>query len=85
MILHEQENAELTSGVVLIGEVSAILGAGSEEAPECAAALAEAEALEVNMTGKVALLKGLGEVLMIDVVTKEGAQKHGEVNMTIWA
>lgn len=81
--MHKQENAALTSGVVLIGEVSAILGAGSEETPERAAALAEAEALEINMTGKVALLKGLGEVLMINVVTEEGAQKHGEVNMTI--
>lgn len=82
--LHKQSHIELTGSVVLIGEVGAILRARSKEAPECATTLAAAKAFEVDMAWEVALLKGLGEVLMVDVVAKEIAQENGEVNMTIW-
>lgn len=68
-----QEMIKLTRGIVPIGEVGAILWAGSKKAPKCAAAVAFAETLEIDVTRQFASLKGLGEVVIVDAIPVEKA------------
>jgi hypothetical protein len=69
----------LTLGIVLVREVIALLRTRHIGAPEEAAAQTLPQAGDVDVAWHAALLKGLGEVGVIDAVVEDRANEDREV------
>ena len=69
----------LTGGVVFVREVEALFGARHEGAPEEAAVHALSQAGDVDMAVHAALLKGLREGGIVDVVVVQRPNVDGDV------
>lgn len=78
------KRSRLTLGVVFIRKVATIGRARSVNAPESTAVLALAKPGQINVANKTAILKGLSEVLLVDVVVEESSDENREVIVAIY-
>jgi len=71
-------------GVALVWKlVVEIDRAGHKNGPKSAPALADAETVQIDLTGQGAILKRAGEILANDVVVVEEANEKGEVVVAV--
>lgn len=74
----------LTRGIVLIGEIHAVLGTGNEDTPEGAADFALSETGDVDLILKVPVLKRFGEIATVDTIIVRQVDQVWEVIMAIY-
>lgn len=70
--------------VVVVREISPVIGAGHKNGPEGSSILTSSQPCKVDMVEESACLKFLPEAFSVDMVVQENTDQDGKVIVPVW-